>query len=146
MTYLEGGAGEWTDHQGVRRAILPDSTALGKGPMPANREGLEVIELDGYGDVRFRSTELLAQCPLTGQPDLYQVELVLEDMPRTLESKSLKLYLWSWAGVGIFAEDLARAILRDTSRALGTEGTITVELVQSIRGGITTTVRASSAA
>jgi len=120
---------------------MTDTTfnALGKGPMPADRDGLETIDRKQWGRVTFSSGELVAQCPVTGQPDMYFITISLEGF-KTLESKSLKLYLWSWHGEAIFAEHLSDQIAADLSRALE-GGTVDVELTQNIRGGITTTVR-----
>lgn len=112
---------------------------LGKGPMGPNRHGLETIDRAAPGQVVFTSYELTAQCPLTGQPDLYNVTILLEGY-RTLESKSLKLYLWSWAGEGVFAEHLADTIADDVYAITGED--VKVELTQNVRGGIVTTVRA----
>ena len=118
---------------------MTDLVALGKGPMGPNRDGLEVIERDHPGDVAFESGELIAECPLTGQPDLYNITITLRGT-RTLESKSLKLYLWSWAGEGIFAEHLADRIADDVFKV--TRQDVDVELKQNVRGGIWTLVRA----
>jgi 7-cyano-7-deazaguanine reductase len=91
---------------------------------------------DGCTLVRFSSDELSSVCPVTGQPDLSHV--VIEYVPdrRCVESKSLKLFLWSFRDRPIFAEALAVAIADEVmDSALPTR--VTVTLVQRPRGGIT---------
>ncbi len=63
--------------------------------------------------VRFTTDELASVCPVTGQPDLSHV--VIEYRPRELcvESKSLKLYLWSFRDRAVFAEALAAEIAEE---------------------------------
>lgn len=96
---------------------------------------------NGVTLVSFTSDELTSSCPVTGQPDFYSV--TIEYMPTThcIESKSLKLYLWTYRTQQMFGEALAAQIaqdVQDVTHAIAT----TVILKQSIRGGITMTVRA----
>ena len=117
--------------------------ALGAGPMAPER-ALEIIELDTVHpvDVSFRTTELLARCPVTEQRDHYVA--ILEITARaTLESKSLKLYLASWETESILAEDLANSIADDVAAALGRHlWRLQVHLQQQVRGGIEVSVTA----
>ncbi|MBC8365575.1 MAG: 7-cyano-7-deazaguanine reductase [Actinobacteria bacterium] len=92
--------------------------------------------------VRFHSTELTALCPVTEQPDFYTIEIGYTPVDRCIESKSLKLYLRTFSDAGIFAEHLAPRIADHLSAAVGTPVTVTLE--QGVRGGITTTVSATS--
>lgn len=126
-----------------RKSDLSAVRALGAGPMPAER-ALETIPLDTPGpiDIRFHTSELLAKCPVTAQRDLYEATIDLSSTA-TLESKSLKLYLGSWDGDEILAEDLANSIADDLEEALGDHAErIAVTLVQNVRGGIDITVTA----
>src|SRR3712207_4612687 len=86
-----------------------DNRALGRdvrGPIGA--EGLDVAPW-GHGDtdavVEFTTNELTATCPITGQPDFYELKLSYRPREALIESKSLKLYLWGFRDRGIFAED-----------------------------------------
>jgi len=63
--------------------------------------------------VRFESDEVTSLCPVTGQPDFYRVSIAYVPAGRCLESKSLKLYLFSFRDTGLFAEDLANRLLDD---------------------------------
>ena len=118
--------------------------ALGAGPLEPTR-ALECIVLDTDRPVRvtFRTSELLARCPVTAQRDLYEATIEIE-ATATLESKSLKLYLASWDGEEILAEDLANSVADDIAAALGPHLTgASVALRQNIRGGVEITVETS---
>lgn len=119
-----------------------EPTYLGQ-PSPTSVDDLDVLTLRGPVDrVTFRSAELTAVCPVTDQPDFYEIEITLTDTPVTVETKSLKLYLRTWDGVGILAEDLASAVVDRVWGAVAHFGTGAVELhlVQARRGGIDTEV------
>ena len=91
--------------------------------------------------VTLESGELTSVCPVTGQPDFASVTIAYRPDGRCLESKSLKLYLWSFRDEPIFGEGLAARIAEDVARA--TEAiSVEVTLKQAVRGGITITARA----
>lgn len=85
--------------------------------------------------VRFVTDELASMCPVTRQPDLSRV--VIEYVPNghCVESKSLKLYLWSFRDRAVFAEALAAEIAGEIM-ATAEPRSVRVELVQRPRGGI----------
>ena len=90
--------------------------------------------------VALTSDELVAVCPITGQPDLYVVSIEYTPKDLCLESKSLKLYLNGFRNEGVFCEALAVKIRDDVADALGLgAGGVRVELTQKARGGITIT-------
>jgi 7-cyano-7-deazaguanine reductase len=78
---------------------------------------------------------LTALCPITGQPDFYELTLTYRPNGSLIESKSLKLYLWSFRDRGIFAEDLAATLLKDLVSACDPVE-MTVDLTQQVRGGL----------
>jgi 7-cyano-7-deazaguanine reductase len=86
--------------------------------------------------VRFTTDELASVCPVTGQPDLSHVVIEYEPGPSCVESKSLKLYLWSFRDRPVFAEALAAEIAREIKTTAGATR-VTVTLTQRPRGGIT---------
>lgn len=87
--------------------------------------------------VRYESDEVSAKCPVTGQPDWYIVTIELRPNSRLPESKSLKLYLQSFATKdGIFCESLADKIALELQSWLQA-GSIAVTIKQKARGGIT---------
>jgi len=85
--------------------------------------------------VEFTTNELTALCPITGQPDFYELTLTYRPNGSLIESKSLKLYLWSFRDRGIFAEDLAATLLKDLVSACDPVE-MTVDLTQQVRGGL----------
>jgi 7-cyano-7-deazaguanine reductase len=102
--------------------------------------GLETFPNPGVSLVEMTSDELVAVCPITGQPDLYVA--VIEYSPDALcvESKSLKLYLNGYRDEGQFCEALAVKIRDDVARALELPADmVRVSLEQKARGGITIT-------
>jgi 7-cyano-7-deazaguanine reductase len=112
----------------------------------AKFNGLDTFNTMGAEHVRLVSDEVMAKCPVTGQPDWYEVEIsytphrvwVDGEMTRKyVETKSLKMYLQSYEDKGVFAEELACLIWRDLDVALDPDH-LTVEVTQKSRGGITT--------
>jgi 7-cyano-7-deazaguanine reductase len=80
-------------------------------------------------------------CPATGQPDFAKLTIQYIPDQKILESKSLKLYLWSFRDQGAFHEHAANSILDDLVKALKPRWCkVTAEF--SIRGGISITVEA----
>lgn len=90
---------------------------------------------DTDATVEFSTDELTALCPVTGQPDFYDLKLSYRPGERLLESKALKLYLWGFRDRGVFAEDLAATMLKDFVSACGPVE-MTVDLTQRVRGGL----------
>jgi len=87
--------------------------------------------------VRFSSDELTSLCPITGQPDFSTVEIDYAPNERCIESKSLKLYLWSFRDKAAFCEQLAVDIATEVQRAAAPSH-VTVVVTQHTRGGIVT--------
>ena len=86
------------------------------------------------------SDELVAVCPITGQPDFYTASIEYRPEALCLESKSLKLYLATYRNEGVFCEALAVKIRDDVAAALELPAEkVTVALTQKARGGITIT-------
>src|SRR5438105_4132759 len=105
--------------------------------------GLETFPNPGVSQVELVSDELVAVCPITGQPDLYLASIDYSPTDRCLESKSLKLYLNAFRNEGHFCEALAVKIRDDVAEALGLGADdVTVTLEQKARGGITITATA----
>ena len=106
----------------------------------AHYAGLETFPNPGVARVEMTSDELVAVCPVTGQPDLYVAAIDYTPRDRCLESKSLKLYLMTFRNEGVFCEALAVKIRDDVAEALGLDADgVHVHLTQKARGGITIT-------
>jgi 7-cyano-7-deazaguanine reductase len=57
--------------------------------------------------------EFTSICPITGQPDFAQFEIVYVPRIKMVESKSLKLYLFAFRNHGEFHEDVSNRIFND---------------------------------
>ena len=55
--------------------------------------------------VQFNCPEFTSLCPITGQPDFAEIRIMYIPGERMVESKSLKLYLFSFRNHGDFHED-----------------------------------------
>ena len=55
--------------------------------------------------VRFNCPEFTSLCPITGQPDFAEIRISYIPDIKMVESKSLKLYLFSFRSHGAFHED-----------------------------------------
>lgn len=86
--------------------------------------------------VRFSTSEVASMCPVTSQPDLSSVVIEYGPDRWCIESKSLKLYLWSFRDRAVFAEALA-AEIADEVHATAAPRWARVTLTQRPRGGIT---------
>jgi len=63
--------------------------------------------------VRFNCPEFTTLCPITGQPDFAEIRISYVPDVRMVESKSLKLYLFSFRNNGDFHEDCVNTIMKD---------------------------------
>jgi 7-cyano-7-deazaguanine reductase len=91
--------------------------------------------------VTLRTDEFTCVCPATGQPDFARLTIQYVPRKRIVESKSLKLYLWSFRNEGTFHEHVANVILDDLVRALAPRW-CKVSADFAVRGGIAITVDA----
>ena len=112
--------------QDVKKMVLPEI------------ETLDFLYADG-GDVTYETDELTALCPMTGLPDHYQVAFLYTPGKRIPELKSLKIYLVAFRNVPILHEHLVCRLFDDFNRTVRPKK-LRVELVASVRGGITTTM------
>ncbi len=109
--------------------------ALGK-PMNIPTKELDTFPAPEYVKVvKFTSDELTSFCPVTEQPDFNTVEIEYVPDKLCVESKSLKLYLWTFREERIFGEGLAGTIAKDIYDALAPIS-CKVTLIQNIRGGM----------
>lgn len=63
--------------------------------------------------VKFNCPEFTSLCPITGQPDFATVYISYVPDVKMVESKSLKLYLFSFRNHGDFHEDCMNIIMKD---------------------------------
>ena len=63
--------------------------------------------------VKFNCPEFTSLCPITGQPDFATIYISYVPDVKMVESKSLKLYLFSFRNHGDFHEDCFNVIMKD---------------------------------
>lgn len=86
-----------------------------------------VVTFDGY--------EFTSLCPKTGQPDFAKVVINYIPREKMVESKSLKLYLFSFREHGDFHEDCMNIIMKDLIALLDPKY-IEVRGIFAPRGGL----------
>lgn len=68
--------------------------------------------------VKFNCPEFTSLCPITGQPDFAAIYISYVPSVKMVESKSLKLYLFSFRNHGDFHEDCVNIIMKDLIRLM----------------------------
>lgn len=91
--------------------------------------------------IRFDVPEFTCLCPLTGQPDFahFTIEIVPDRL--CVETKSLKLYFWSYRNEGAFHERVTNSIVDDLVRTIQPRY-VRLHADWFVRGGIRTFVTA----
>ncbi len=112
------------DFKYLGRKTTTPSKKLDTFPCPAN-----------ISIVSFESDELTSLCPVTQQPDFNTILIEFAPDKKCIESKSLKLYLWTFREELAFAESLASEIAEDIYKAIQPFW-CKVTLKQNIRGGL----------
>jgi 7-cyano-7-deazaguanine reductase len=98
---------------------MEDFKSLGKKTLyhfEYNKNLLETFDnkhLDRDYWVKFNCPEFTSLCPITGQPDFATIYISYIPGQKMLESKSLKLYLFSFRNHGAFHEDCINIIMND---------------------------------
>ena len=132
-----------TDRESAENAVAEGLTLLGRAVSQPVRK-LETFPNQHPGrryTVTLVCPEFTCVCPVTGQPDFATITVRYIPDQRILESKSLKLYLWSYRQEGTFHEHVTNQILDDLVAALDPlECHVTGAF--NVRGGISITVEA----
>ena len=101
-------------------------------------EVLETFENKHQGNdywVQFNCPEFTSLCPITGQPDFAEIKIMYIPADRMVESKSLKLYLFSFRNNGDFHEDCVNIIMKDLVKLMAPKYIEVIGLFTP-RGGI----------
>lgn len=85
--------------------------------------------------VKFNCPEFTSICPITGQPDFATITIAYVPDKKLVESKSLKLYLFSFRNHGDFHENCVNVIMKDLIKLLDPKY-IEVQGKFTPRGGI----------
>ena len=85
---------------------------------PSVLETFENLHPDNDYWVQFNCPEFTTLCPITGQPDFAELKIMYLPDKRMVESKSLKLYLFSFRNHGDFHEDCVNTVMKDLIRLM----------------------------
>ncbi len=85
--------------------------------------------------VSLHTDEFTCVCPRTGQPDFASITITYIPNNLLVESKALKLYLWTFREEGHFHEEVTN-IIRDDLVTLLQPKELTVRGLFNVRGGI----------
>ena len=91
--------------------------------------------------IEFDCPEFTSLCPITGQPDFARITITYIPDLKCIESKSLKLYLFSFRNTGMFHEEITNRILDDLVASCEPRWA-RVRGVMNARGGISIEVTA----
>jgi len=118
-------AEEAYEFKSLGKSARQPSRALETFPTPA-----------GVDRVVLESDEVTSLCPVTGQPDFETVRIEFVPDKYCIESKSLKLYFWSFREEGLFCEAFSARVAQDVYKACAPKW-VKVTVTQRPRGGIT---------
>lgn len=122
---------------------LSDLTLLGRTAQPSKKlEAFPNHDPNRRYTVTLTTDEFTCVCPATGQPDFATLTIHYIPDKKVVESKSLKLYLWSYRDEGVFHEHVVNTILDDLVKAIDPHW-IEVTGAFKARGGISITVVAA---
>ena len=93
--------------------LLGGETQYAQQYDPSLLETFENQHPDNDYWVQFNCPEFTTLCPITGQPDFAEIKILYIPGERMVESKSLKLYLFSFRNHGDFHEDSVNVIMKD---------------------------------
>ena len=114
---------------------LGNKTEYSQDYAPSVLETFENQHPDGDYWVEFLCPEFTTLCPITGQPDFAEIRIRYIPDRRMVESKSLKLYLFSFRNHGDFHEDCVNTIMKDLIKLMQPRYIEVVGLFTA-RGGI----------
>ena len=121
---------------------LDGLTLLGRKAEPSKKlETFPNRSPGRYYLVSLETDEFTCVCPATGQPDFATIRIQYIPDENIVESKSLKLYFWSFRNEGVFHEHVVNQILDDLVKSLDPHW-CKVSGEFNIRGGIGITVEA----
>ncbi len=120
-------------------AIAEGLTLPFVGPETVN---VGILETFGYSgpdqEIVTETDEFSAVCPYSGLPDFAKLTISYMPSDKCIELKSLKYYVTSYRGVGIFQEHATAKIAEDLQKVLAAKW-IEVRTVYNVRGGFLTT-------
>ncbi|MFC2091612.1 preQ(1) synthase [Elusimicrobiota bacterium] len=84
-------------------------------PLKPENSELQVFDSPSDNDymIEFETSEFTSLCPVTSQPDFARIVIKYKPDKQCIESKSLKLYLFSYRNYQGFAENIINRIMDD---------------------------------
>ena len=133
---------EKSDNRFGKLTLLSKSeTRFPESPDDAFLETFENIYKQRDYEITFHCPEFTSLCPVTGQPDFGDITIKYIPDELCIESKSLKLYLFSFRNHNAFHEEVVNRILDEiVSESSPRQAEVTG--VFRPRGGIALTVKA----
>ncbi|MDR0744143.1 MAG: preQ(1) synthase [Tannerella sp.] len=104
------------DPENAEKTLTKLGSAGTEYPFDYDPSVLETFENKHTGNdyfVKFNCPEFTSLCPITGQPDFATIYISYIPGRKMVESKSLKLYLFSFRNHGAFHEDCVNIIMKD---------------------------------
>jgi len=129
------------DREGLT-ILRPGETTYPSSPDEATLETFDNAHPTRSYNVLLDCPEFTSLCPITGQPDFGRIVIDYVPAARCIESKSLKLYLYSFRNHGAFGEAIVNRVLDDIVAACSPKRA-TVRGSFTPRGGISIEVTAS---
>lgn len=120
---------EGVTHLGEKSTQYPNNYS------PSLLETFENLHQENEYVVTLDCPEFTTLCPITGQPDFGHIVISYIPAIRMVESKSLKLYLFSFRNHGDFHEDCVNIIMKDLWKLMSPKY-IEVRGIFMPRGGI----------
>ena len=124
-----------TDEELKGVTLLGGSTSYNRDYSPEILEKFPNKHPENDYMVTFNCPEFTSLCPKTGQPDFAEIKINYIPGPFLVESKSLKLYLFSFRNHGDFHEDCVNIIMKDLVKLLDPKY-LEVKGIFTPRGGI----------
>jgi len=119
----------------IKNNDLSSLTLLGSAAKPLRKLETFPNHSSRNYTVTLQTEEFTCVCPMTGQPDFAKIKIEYIPDKKIVESKSLKLYLWSFREEGVFHEHVTNRILDDLVAALKPRW-CKVSAQFAVRGGI----------
>jgi len=121
---------------------LEGLTILGRKATPSKKlEAFPNRTPDRFYSVTLETDEFTCLCPMTGQPDFATIRVQYVPDQKIVESKSFKLYIWSFRDEGVFHEHVVNQILDDLVKLLDPHWCWVIGSFK-VRGGIAIEVEA----
>lgn len=124
-----------TDEELKGVTLLGGSTSYNRDYSPEILEKFPNKHPENDYMVTFNCPEFTSLCPKTGQPDFAEIKINYIPGSFLVESKSLKLYLFSFRNHGDFHEDCVNIIMKDLVKLLDPKY-LEVKGIFTPRGGI----------